>query len=300
MNKWSKGILIFGVVTCITGLSMMIIGIQSDGIRSFLSLSRKPVYDSRVEDRIFDKDIEHLDISLTEHALQITESYDDKIHIQYHPTVAGKDNLLLSVNDKALTVTDSSPSEHRFLGSGIEGLLQLASNYSSRFDEVILSLPKGKDFTGLTIQGDHRGISISKVQLSNATIKSNGALLRINDSHIKNSQLNTTGIINIFQTSLTDTHIKSQHEHILSEDIDIHGHVELEAQSQRLQLSKSELDRIYLDLTTLDGSILDFSKPPKNASDRKIMDNPYKSGNQDNKDQLFLKSYGDIGFSLHY
>ncbi len=86
MRKLTKGFLIFGVVTSIIGFAMMIIGIQTDGVRSLLAMSQKPVFESRMEELVFDQDIENLNISLTEHSLVITESSDDKIHLQYHPT----------------------------------------------------------------------------------------------------------------------------------------------------------------------------------------------------------------------
>ena len=47
MRKLTKGFLIFGVVTSIIGFSMMIIGIQTDGVRSLLAMSQKPVFESR-------------------------------------------------------------------------------------------------------------------------------------------------------------------------------------------------------------------------------------------------------------
>ena len=86
MRKWTKGFLIFGVVTSIIGFSMMIIGIQTDGVRSLLAMSQKPVFESRMEELVFDQDIENFNMSLTEHSLVIRESSDDKIHLQYHPT----------------------------------------------------------------------------------------------------------------------------------------------------------------------------------------------------------------------
>ena len=41
MRKLTKGFLIFGVVTSIIGFAMMIIGIQTDGVRSLLAMSQK-------------------------------------------------------------------------------------------------------------------------------------------------------------------------------------------------------------------------------------------------------------------
>ena len=40
MRKLTKGFLIFGVVTSIIGFAMMIIGIQTDGIRGLLAMSQ--------------------------------------------------------------------------------------------------------------------------------------------------------------------------------------------------------------------------------------------------------------------
>ena len=138
MRKWTKGFLIFGVVTSIIGFSMMIIGIQTDGVRSLLAMSQKPVFESRKEELVFDQDIENLNISLKEHSLVITESSDDKIHIQYHPTFSEKENLQNSIKEKTLDISDTESTKRRSIGSSIEGILFIASRVSSRNDEVVL------------------------------------------------------------------------------------------------------------------------------------------------------------------
>ena len=40
----------FGVVTTIIGFILLFVGIQSDGIKSLLAMSKEPVYDSRMEE----------------------------------------------------------------------------------------------------------------------------------------------------------------------------------------------------------------------------------------------------------
>ena len=164
MRKWTKGFLIFGVVTSIIGFSMMIIGIQTDGVRSLLAMSQNPVFESRMEELVFDQDIENLNISLTEHSLVITESNDDKIHIQYHPTISEKENLQHSIKEKTLEISDTKSTTHRFVGSSIEGILFIASGVSSRNDEVVLSLPKGRELKNLTAQVNHRILSIANAK----------------------------------------------------------------------------------------------------------------------------------------
>jgi len=53
MRKLTKGFLIFGVVTTIIGFILLFVGIQSDGIKSLLAMSKEPVYDSRMEELSF-------------------------------------------------------------------------------------------------------------------------------------------------------------------------------------------------------------------------------------------------------
>ena len=53
MRKLTKGFLIFGVVTTVIGFILLFVGIQSDGIKSLLSMSKEPVYDSRMEELTF-------------------------------------------------------------------------------------------------------------------------------------------------------------------------------------------------------------------------------------------------------
>ena len=300
MRKWTKGFLIFGVVTSIIGFSMMIIGIQTDGVRSLLAMSQKPVFESRKEELVFDQDIENLNISLKEHSLVITESSDDKIHIQYHPTFSEKENLQHSIKEKSLEITDTKSTTRRSIGSSIEGILFIASRVSSRNDEVVLSLPRGKELKNLTTQIEHGDLSITNAKLSNAKIQSNG-YLRITSSDIKNSQLTTAGIVNVFETNLTDSRIKAEHEHIMADDIQVHGKVEFEAENDiSLMLSRKELERINLNLSSEYGAIYHRTREgvkPVQGDDvnrDEEFSNPYKVEKKDTQDLLVAKAGQDI------
>lgn len=301
MRKWTKGFLIFGVVTSIIGFSMMIIGIQTDGVRSLLAMSQNPVFESRMEELVFDQDIENLNISLTEHSLVITESNDDKIHIQYHPTISEKENLQHSIKEKTLEISDTKSTTHRFVGSSIEGILFIASGVSSRNDEIVLSLPKGRELKNLTAQVNHRILSIANAKVSNAKILSNGYLLRITNSEIKNSQLTTTGIVNVFETSLTDSRIQADHEHIKADDIQVHGRVEFEARKDiSLELSQKELDRINVEFSAEHGDIYRWHRDRRDihtgGSKGEALANPYKTEKKDTQDLLVAKSNQSIYF----
>ena len=301
MRKWTKGFLIFGVVTSIIGFSMMIIGIQTDGVRGLLAMSQKPVFESRMEELVFDQDIENLNMSLTEHSLVIRESSDDKIHIQYHPTFSEKENLQHSLKEKTLEISDTKSTTRRSVGSSIEGILFIASGVSRRNDEVVLSLPKGRELKNLTAQVNHGVLSIADVKLSNAKILSNGFLLRITNSEIKNSQLTTTGIVNVFGTSLTDSRIQADHEHITTDDIQVHGKVELKAKKDMvIQLSKKELERINLNLSSEHGAIYHRTRegvhPVQGNHENKDEEfsNPYNVEKKDTQDLLVAKAGQDI------
>ena len=301
MRKWTKGFLIFGVVTSIIGFSMMIIGIQTDGVRSLLAMSQNPVFESRMEELVFDQDIENLNMSLTEHSLVIRESSDDKIHLQYHPTISEKENLQHSIKEKTLEISDTKPTTRPSVGSSIEGILFIASGVSRRNDEVVLSLPKGRELKNLTAQVDHGVLSIAKAKLSNAKIQSNGYLLRITNSEIKNSQLTTTGIVNVFETSLTDSRIQAEHEHISVDDIQVHGKVEFEAENDIiLMLSRKELERINLDLSSEYGAIYHRTREGVNpvqgnhVNNDEEFSNPYKVEKKDTQDLLVAKAGQDI------
>ena len=62
-------------------------------------------------------------MSLTEHSLVIRESSDDKIHLQYHPTISEKENLQHSIKEKTLEISDTKSTTRRSVGSSIEGIL---------------------------------------------------------------------------------------------------------------------------------------------------------------------------------
>ena len=301
MRKLTKGFLIFGVVTSIIGFAMIIIGIQTDGVRSLLAMSQNPVFESRMDELVFDQDIENLNISLTQHSLVITESNDDKIHLQYHPTISEKENLQHSIKEKSLEITDTKSTTRRSIGSSIEGILFIASGISSRNDEVVLSLPKGRELKDLTAQVDHGVLSIANAKLSNAKIQSNGYLLRITDSEIKNSQLTTAGIVNVFETSLTNSRIQAEHQHISADDIQVHGKVEFEARKDiSLELSQKELERINVEFSAEHGDIYRWHRDRRDihtgGSKGEALANPYKTEKKDTQDLLVAKSNQSIYF----
>lgn len=301
MRKLTKGFLIFGVVTTVIGFILLFVGIQSDGIKSLLAMSKEPVYDSRMEELTFGKEVENLEITLHQHALIITDSFDDQIHISYHPSLSAHHDLVTNQNDKTLSLTDKKLSESPFLSSGIGGILHIASSYSRRFEEVILQLPKGRTLKGINVSANRGQTSITNASLENATINTNnGYLLRIEGSRIKNSKLTTPNIINIFDTDLTDSQLESTENHFHAEKIQVHGKVELVAKTNlNLLLSEEEKQRINLDLSTKHGSILHFLregrrsfKNEENKDER--LSNPYKTEKADAKDQLIARADQDI------
>ena len=301
MRKWTKGFLIFGVVTTVIGFVLLFVGIQSDGIKSLLAMSKEPVYDSRTEELTFGKEVENLEITLHQHALTITDSFDDQIHISYHPSLSAHHDLITNQNDKTLSLTDKKLSESPFLSSGIGGILHIASSYSSRFNEVILQLPKGRSLKGINVSANRGQTTIINASLENATLNTNnGYLLRIEGSRIKNSKLTTPNIINIFSTELTDSQLESTENHFHAEKIQVHGKVELMAKTDlQLLLSEEEKQRINLDLSTKHGSILHFLREGRRSFNNKEnkderLSNPYKTEKADAKDQLMARAEQDI------
>ena len=300
MHKWTRGFLIFGVVTTVIGFILLFVGIQSDGIKSLLAMSKEPVYDSRMEELTFGKEVENLEITLHQHALTITDSLDDQIHISYHPSLSANHDLITNQNDKTLSLTDKKLSETPFVSSGIGGILHIASSYSSRFNEVILQLPKGRALKGINISANRGQTSITNASLENATLNTNSYILRIKGSRIKNSKLTTPNIVNIFDTDLTDSQLESTEHHFRAEKIQVHGKVELMAKTDlQLLLSEEEKQRINLDLSTKHGSILHFLREGRHSFNNKEnkderLRNPYKTEKADAKDQLMARADQDI------
>ena len=291
MRKLTKGFLIFGVVTTIIGFILLFVGIQSDGIKSLLAMSKEPVYDSRMEELTFGKEVENLEITLHQHALTITDSLDDQIHISYHPSLSANHDLITNQNDKTLSLTDKKLSETPFLSSGIGGILHIASSYSSRFNEVILQLPKGRSLKGINVSANRGQTSITNASLENATINTNnGYLLRIEGSRIKNSKLTTPNIINIFSTELTDSQLESTENHFYVDNIKVYGKVELTSKNElSITLTQKESQEINLDLSSHHGPIYQLSRDESQRHPNELS-NPYKTEKTDAKGQLIAKA----------
>ena len=295
MRKLTKGFLIFGVVTTVIGFILLFVGIQSDGIKSLLAMSKEPVYDSRMEKLTFGKEIENLEITLHQHALTITDSFDDQIHISFHPSISANHDLVTNQNDKTLSLIDKKLSETSFPSSGIGGILHIASSYSSRFNEVILQIPKGRSLKGINISANRGQTSITNASLENATINTNNSyLLRIEGSRIKTSKLTTPNIINIFDTDLTDSQLESTEHHFHAENIQVHGKVELTSKDHlSITLTQKESQRINWDISSNYGSILQATRE-KPGSKYTELSNPYKTEKADVKDQLIARADNDI------
>ena len=290
MRKLTKGFLIFGVVTTVIGFILFFVGIQSNGVKSLLAMSKEPVYDSRMEELTFGKEIENLEITLHQHALTITDSFDDQIHISYHPSLSANHDIVTNQNDKTLSLTDKKLSESPLLSSGIGGILHIASSYSSRFGEVILRLPKGRTLKGINVSASRGQTTIINASLENATLNTNGYLLRIEGSRIKNSKLTTPNIINIFDTDLTDSQLESTKNHFYVDNIKVYGKVELTAKKYlRIILDQKENQRINWDISSNYGSIHQFTreKPESRGTE---LSNPYKTEKTDAKGQLIAKT----------
>ena len=294
MRKWTKGFLIFGVVTTVIGFILLFVGIQSDGIKSLLAMSKEPVYDSRMEELTFGKEVENLEITLHQHALTITDSFDDQIHISYHPSLSAHHDLITNQNDRTLSLTDKKLSESPFISSGIDGLLHIVSSSSNRFNDVIIGLPKGMPLKSINISSNRGQTTIINASLENATLNTNGYLLRIEGSRIKNSKLTTPNIINIFDTDLTDSQLESTENHFHAENIQVHGKVELTSKDHlSITLTQKESQRINWDISSNYGSIFQFTreKPESRGTE---LSNPYKTEKTDVKDQLIARSDDDI------
>ena len=294
MRKLTRGFLIFGVVTTIIGFILLFIGIQSDGIKSLLAMSKEPVYDSRMEELTFGKEVENLEITLHQHALTITDSFDDQIHISYHPSISANHDLVTNQNDKTLSLTDKKLSESPFLSSGIGGILHVASNYSRRFEEVILQVPKGRSLKGINVSTNRGQTSITNATLENATLNTNSYILRIEGSRIKNSKLTTPNIVNIFDTDLTDSQLESTKNHFHAENIKVYGKVELSSKNAlSIMLTQKESQRINWDISSNYGSIFQFTREePKSRGTE--LSNPYKTEKTEAKDQLIARADNDI------
>ena len=291
MRKFTKGFLIFGVVTTIIGFILLFIGIQSDGIKSLLAMSKEPVYDSRMEELTYGKEVENIEITLHQHALTITDSLDDQIHISYHPSISANQDLVTNQNDKTLSLIDKKLSETPFLSSGIGGILHIASSYSSRFNEVILQVPKGRSLKGINVSANLGQTSITNASLENATINTNnGYLLRIEGSRIKNSKLTTQNIINIFDTDLTDSQLESTKNHFYVDNIKVYGKVELTSKNElSITLTQKESQETNLDLSSHYGPIYQLSRDESQHHPNELS-NPYKTEKTDVKGQLIARA----------
>ena len=93
------------------------------------------------------------------------------------------------------------------------------------------------------------------------------------------------------KTELTDSQVKTEGGHIYAENIQVHGKVELDSHNHlRLFLSKTEFDRINLDMSSQHGGIYHNAQREHPRQRENELTNPYKTDKADVKDLLIIKS----------
>ena len=132
--------------------------------------------------------------------------------------------------------------------------------------------------------------TIINASLENATLNTNGYLLRIEGSRIKNSKLTTPNIVNIFDTDLTDSQLESTEKHFHAENIKVYGKVELSSKNAlSIMLTQKESQEINLDLSSHHGPIYQLSRDESQRHPNELS-NPYKTEKTDAKGQLIAKA----------
>lgn len=89
MNKWTKGLLIFGVSASIIGTCAVMTGVATGEVQGLLKLSDKAVYETTWQENTICQTVDKLDIALDKHSVDIVESPDNQITYHLLQTVNG-------------------------------------------------------------------------------------------------------------------------------------------------------------------------------------------------------------------
>lgn len=300
MNKWTKGLLIFGVSASILGTCAMVTGIATGGVQRLLEISDKAVYNTTEEREVIRQSVDKLDISLHNHSLQIVESPDDQVHISYYKRLTGKTDFNSEVKNGRLTITDKGIAEERDMGEGLGVLLRASKSITGRYSMIQVELPKGKTLKDVQISNDFYGETVHMVglQTEQLTLNTESYHTGIYNSKIQNGTIKTESTLYIGDSELGNLQIQSELGAILN-TITIQGKVTLDSHSNTdVYLDKAEMNRISLELTSQNGDIYHLPYYKDHGAEytymeEKAVTSPYHYGNKDSKDQLLVNSHSD-------
>lgn len=255
MSKVRKTILSIAIAACLLGLGLILLGVASGGLQDLVKSSVANTKMSKQEE-IYDN-IHSLNLELSNRSVIIEESPDDKVHLTYYQG-DGKTSEKISSKAENGSLYIKESSFFININSGLRSLLGLINGDFERTQQIILSLPKGRNLEQVKASLANGSLSINDLTIKKLKADLSNGSIELSQSQIKSGSIESAnGSIELIQTSLTDTQISLSNGSITSDKLTLKGNINMSSGngSIDLHLAEETYKAISLDLQTDLGDI---------------------------------------------
>ena len=255
MSKVRKTILSITVAACLLGVGLILVGLASGGLQDLVRSSAASTKMTKQEETY--GNIHSLNLDLSNRSVIIGESPDDKVHLTYYQG-DGKtsEKVTTKTENGSLYIKESSFFIN--INSGLRSLLGLINGDLERTQQVILSLPKGRNLEEVKASLANGSLSINDLTIKKLKADLSNGSIELSQSQIKSGSIESAnGSIELVQTSLTDTQISLSNGSITSDKLTLKGNINMSSSngSIDLHLAEETYKAISLDLQTDLGDI---------------------------------------------
>ena len=255
MSKVRKTILSITVAACLLGVGLILVGLASGGLQDLVRSSAASTKMTKQEETY--GNIHSLNLDLSNRSVIIGESPDDEVHLTYYQG-DGKtsEKVTTKTENGSLYIKESSFFIN--INSGLRSLLGLINGDLERTQQVILSLPKGRNLEEVKASLANGSLSINDLTIKKLKADLSNGSIELSHSQIQTGSIESAnGSIELVQTSLTDTQISLANGSIASDKLTLKGNINMSSSngSIDLHLTEETYKAISLDLQTDLGDI---------------------------------------------
>ena len=255
MSKVRKTILSIAIAACLLGIGLILLGVASGGLQDLVKSSATNTKMAKQEETY--DNIHSLNLELSNRSVVIGESPDDKVHLTYYQG-DGKTTEKISTKAENGSLYIKESSFFVNISSGLRSLLGLINGDLERTQQVILSLPKGRNLEEVKASLANGSLSINDLTIKKLKADLSNGSIELSQSQIQTGSIESAnGSIELVQTSLTDTQISLSNGSITSDKLTLKGNINMSSDngSIALHLTEETYKAISLDLQTDLGDI---------------------------------------------
>ena len=255
MSKVRKTILSIAIAACLLGIGLILLGVASGGLQDLVKSSATNTKMAKQEETY--DNIHSLNLELSNRSVVIGESPDDKVHLTYYQG-DGKTTEKISTKAENGSLYIKESSFFVNISSGLRSLLSLINGDLERTQQVILSLPKGRNLEEVKASLANGSLSINDLTIKKLKADLSNGSIELSQSQIQTGSIESAnGSIELVQTSLTDTQISLSNGSITSDKLTLKGNINMSSDngSIALHLTEETYKAISLDLQTDLGDI---------------------------------------------